>query len=533
MASFLDKNGLIRFFDEIQNYFSVSFVLKSNYEVFLSTINSSISSIYSNMNYLNIPKDILLRYDDGVKAYVPNNLSKDLAILTLLKFINKLLLIKNISTRSIIRLENILQELLSNLPMIYLGRLPYNEIYNRNALHNEYGDISFDIYLNRCYSVMGNYTFNLVLIPISSSNSYTLNSITGEKMIRYLDGDPKNLSSYKFYRVDLVTDSPFKTKSLSLIPGLPNDSDKLDKKRLIHLYNKYDVEYTIRYPRYLNGLLTFLKIDSNNNITLADRTPDVVDGTYNEVILTQNTGLYMYGNICTSYFQKSFSENIGFTISTTSTDVITTGKLLTLEGDISTIYNLLRIPEIYKDSTPGELLTNLQNFKLFHSPYIGYINMNSYTNIPFDPLNRNFYLYHRLFNNTSITTAISGIHLIGDNPYITSRYDSGVYKGILNNYIEAYKNCLQLTTLNVFIYLEGDLNLESTLKDYHINNTWISIKTMIEGSSKLNKVALLPGVEGGLSRDDFEKFSRLIKPIADNIKSEQSSWNVEIKNTML
>lgn len=524
MASFLDKTGLTKFWELIKQYINNNFVLSSQHTEDISSLNLGIRNIYDNL-YIDIPKDTILRYFYRYKSYRPDNLSADTGITILLKFINKSLLLQNLNRINPVSISKTINLILGGLSTVYLGRLPYNEVYNNVFNNPVYGDISFDIYLKAVYD-RGFSSIKLALVPIPLSNSYTLNSITGEKMIRYLEGDIKNLSSYKYYKIDLVTDSPFNIKRLSSVTGLNN---RINKYSLIHLYNKYDIEYTIRYPRYLNGILTFLKIDSNDNITLADKTPDVVDDTYNEVTLTQDTGLYMYGNIFTKFFSRNIPENMVFNISTTSQD--TTDKLLSLEGDISTIYNLLRLREFITDTGYEQTLILIETFKLFHSPYIGYINIINFINsVPFDPLNRILPIYFRLFNNTGITTAISGIHLIGDNPYISTRYDTGNYQGIYNNYEEAYKNCKQLTKLMVYVYLEGDLDLDSTLRDYHIDNTWTSIKNMIEGSSKLNNVVLLPGVEGGLTQTDFEKFSRLIKPIADKIKSEQSSWNVEINN---
>lgn len=524
MASFLDKAGLTKFWEFVKQHINNNFVLSSQHTIDFNSLNMGIKDIYTNL-YIDVPKDTILRYFDSYKSYRPDNLSTDTGITILLKFINKSLLLQNINRINPVSISKTINLILGGLSIVYLGRLPYNEVYNNVFNNPVYGDISFDIYLKAVYD-RGFHSVKLALVPISLSNSYTINSITGERMIRYLEGDIKNLSSYKYYKVDLVTDSPFNTKQLSPVTGLNN---RIDKNSLIHLYNRHDIEYTIRYPRYLNGILTFLKIDSNDNITLADKTPDVVDGTYNEVTLTQDTGLYMYGNIFTRFFERNISENMGFNISTTSPD--TTDKLLSLEGDISTIYNLLKLREFFQNTGYEETLLLIKTFKLFHSPYIGYININNFNNsVPFDPINRILPLYFRLFNNTGISTAISGIHLIGYKPYISTRYDTGNYEGIYNNYEEAYKNCKQLTKLMVYVYLEGDLDLDSTLRDYHINNTWTSIKNMIDGSSKLNNIVLLPGVQGGLTQTDFEKFSRLIKPIADKIKSEQSSWNVEIKN---
>lgn len=148
--------------------------------------------------------------------------------------------------------------------------------------------------------------------------------------------------------------------------------------------------------------------------------------------------------------------------------------------------------------------------------------------IPFDPLNKYFLLYKGLFNNTGITTATAGIHLIGNNPYIVP--ERGL-KGIFNNYTEAYKNCSKLTRLNLYIYLEGDLNLDSTLEDYHIQNTINSIGEMVDGSSNLEQIHISLSLEGGLDGEDYQKFLELIKPITDGINRINPTLNIYVSNS--
>nr|DAW04829.1 MAG TPA: hypothetical protein [Caudoviricetes sp.] len=528
MASFLDKTGLTKFWELIKQYLNNNFITAEIYRREIPSIDHRIKYIYKDINYIDIPDTLEVSYNDYIKGYTffgNDNISATI----LLKFYNKNLLLGNLSnSKPNIKLSNIAQILLIFGGVLrYLGRLPYSEIYINQAIP-VYSEISFDIYLKKVQGYTGEYTYKLVLIPVYLSNSYTLNFIPGESMIRYLKGNTKLMGSNNFYKVDLVTDSPYDfTDSIS--PSSNNDTINLD--RLIHLYNRHDIEYTIRYPRYLNGLLTFLKVDGNDNsIVLADKTPHVVDDTYNEVVLTKNTGLYMYGDIYSQSKNYLLPENLlSFNISSNQD---TTDKLLSLSGDISTILNLLKIYEI----TMNIEVTNslLYNLKIFHSPYIGSIDIGCINNfnIPFDPMMRYIMIYYNLFNNTGISTAISGIHLIGANSYIRDPYSPADFKSkVFNNYTYAYRNCKQLTKLIVYIYLEGDINLDSTLENDYIDRTWYSIRNMVYGSSKLNSVVIKPGVKGGLKPEDFTKFSKLIKPIADKLKLEKPTWNVEIHNS--
>lgn len=520
MASFLDKTGLTKFWELIKQYLNYNFMDKQTCTYKFDEMDTRIKNMYNDISYLEVPDNLEITYINKTYFLYSDNI----VVKILIKFYNKNLILKNIhDLNTPVKVLDLAKSLLQRKGNLrYLGRLPYNEIYGYNTGNPVYSEISFDIYLKKVHDDV----VYLALIPVSLSNSYTFNFISGEQMIRYLKGNSKLMGSYNFYKVNLVTDSPYDFTD-SIAPSSNNDTINLD--RLIHLYNRHDIEYTIRYPRYLNGLLTFLKVDNNNNtIVLADKTPNVVDNTYNEVVLTQNTGLYMYGNIYTRDYPGSLDVDLTFNISSNQD---TTDKLLSLSGDISTIYNLFKIYNMtiylnYYYNLPAN-----NYFQLFHSPYIGSIDIGCFNNfnIPFDPLNHSIILYYRFFNNTGISTAISGIHLLGDHSFIKPSTSSNIK--IFSNYTEAYKNCKQLTKLIVYIYLEGDITLDSNLEDTYINQAYYQIIDMVGGSSKLNNVVLLPGVKRGLNTEDFTKFSKLIKPIADKLKLQNTTWNVEIHNS--
>nr|DAY45484.1 MAG TPA: hypothetical protein [Caudoviricetes sp.] len=524
MASFLDKAGLTKFWENVKSYIDQNYL---NRELFSQFFNAHIDTFFNlwfeNIDYKGII-DTTFQYDENIKGYKSSTGNTMVSTIILLKYYNKKLLLKNNDNlRAEVKLKDMLNDILSGIAnRMYLGRLPYHEIYH-GEFDKIYHNMSFDIYLTTTYKgVISEQIPKLVLIPVPISNSYTFNFIPGEQMIRYLGGNTKPMSSYNYCRIDLVTNSPFDfTNTLGL-----GNNDKFDINRLVNLYNNYDIEYTIRYPRYLNGLLTFLKVNhTTNEIELADKTPNVVDGTYNEVVLTKDTGLYMYGDINISRFDFHISEEIKFDISSTQD---TTNKLLSLKGDISTIYGLLDTKYISYNIDIDQLI-DINTFKLFHSPYIGDINMsrlNKY--IPFDPLNKYFLLYKGLFNNTGITTATAGIHIIGNNPYMVP--DRGL-KGIFNNYTEAYKNCSKLIRLNLYIYLEGDLNLDSTLEDYHIQNAINSIGEMVEGSENLDTIDISLVTKEGLNHEDYQKFLELMKPITDEFNRINPTLNISISNT--
>lgn len=534
MASFLDKAGLTKFWENVKKYINSDEYINNriivNFDNRLTEqLEVTASHIYNNIKYIPISTDgITFNYNEGTKGYSASISEPYPYIKVLLKYYNRILLLRNINDRNTpVNLSNLLyQEVDQENSEKYLGRLPGHEIYEELA-DKIYSRISYDIYLRKEYtieSVMSVYKYYLILIPVPISNCYTLNFIPGEQMIRYLGNSNNYMSSYNFCKVNLVTDSPFDfTNNMN-----PIVESRMDSTTIFHLNNDSDIEYTIRYPRYLNGLLTFLKLSLNNKMELADKTPEVVDGTYNEVVLTKGTSLYMYGDINISRFDFPIDEEIKLDISSTQD---TTNKLLTLEGHISTIYGLLSTYNVSSDREMDQLIET-GNFKLFHSPYIGEIHIDKIgnLNIPFDPLNKNLVLYKGLYNNTGISMAVAGIHIIGNHPYVTT--NKGL-KGIFNNYAEAYKDCSNLTKLYLYVYLEGDLNLDSTLEDYHIQNAINSIGEMVDGSSNLKDIILLPTVEGGLNSDDFLKFSKLIQPIVDILKQSNPRITVEIHNSTL
>lgn len=537
MASFLDKVGLTKFWENVKSYIDQNYLNLSRANGIIDELvrvkTEYNNKIYNNIKYIEIPKDITLIYSDDIKGYTASVGESYPYIRIFLKFYHKILLLDKISEREDrVNLTGIIDSSLKGGSEKYLGRLPEYEIYSIDP-YKIYNITSFDIYLKKItdYSSSNNYRYYFALIPVNISNSYTLNVIPGEQMIRYLEVNNRNryLSSYKFLRVNLVTDSP-----LNFNPTIaPNsNNDRVDIDRLVSLYNIHDIEYTIRYPRYLNGLLTFLKYDhTNNKIELADKTPNVVDGTYNEVVLTKDTGLYMYGDISMDWSILTIREEIKFDISTNGGD---TDKLLSLNGDISTIYGLMKTYFVYSNKANYTPIYYRDNFRLFNNPYIGMVNVTGIYviggySIPFDPITHNMSLYYKLFSDTGISTAISAIHLMGDNPYMNKSDNNGINKNIINNYQLAYRNCSRLTKLIIYIYLEGDLNLDSTLEDYYADNFYYSVSEMIRNSDNITDVVLLPGVQGGLYEEDFEKFSKLMKPIVDKLKEEEIGWNVEIK----
>lgn len=528
MASFLDKAGLTKFWELIKQYLSSSDYV--NHELLPTFDNLLGEKLRDNTyNILDIVRyiplstldNIIFNYHNDIKGYSASNKGSDPYVRILLKYYQKKLLLKYIKDRdtSIDLIDLLRLSLPEDNSEMYLGRLPEHEIYPSND--KIYSRISFDIYLvHKEISTNDLYSgYILKLIPVPISNSYTFNFISGEYMIRYLNYYNKKLNSNRYYGINLVTDSPFDFRNYTNYGG----QDSMSISHLVKLSNRNDITYTIRYPRYLNGMLTFLKgNEDGSELELADKTPEVVDGTYNDVVLTRDMSLFMYGDINISKSDFPISEPVEFTIFSTQD---TTGKLLTLSGNIYMIYGLLNTYDISNNKEIKSLDTRY--FKLFNSQYIGNIIFNDNLFIPFDPLNKYLLLYKEMFNNTGIYTAIAGIHFIGNNPYITPNMDR---KGIFNNFTKAYRNCNRLTKLYIYIYLEGDLSLDSNLKDYHIENAVHSISEMVEGSNYLSDIYLIPATNFELSSSELNKFSNLMSHVIEYLKRYNPNFNVEIKS---
>nr|DAU11006.1 MAG TPA: hypothetical protein [Caudoviricetes sp.] len=528
MASFLDKAGLTKFWELIKQYLSSSHYINDE---LLPTFDNRLDeklrdntyNILDIVRYIPLPAsdNIIFNYHSDIKRYSASRKGSDPYVRVLLKYYQKKLLLKYIKDRdtSIDLLELLRLSLPEDNSEMYLGRLPEHEIYPSND--KIYSRISFDIYLvhKEISSDLLYSGYVLKLIPVSVSNGYTLNFISGEDMIRYLGYYNRKLNSNRYYNINLVTDSPFDFRNYSNYGG----QDSMSISHLVKLSNRNDITYTIRYPRYLNGMLTFLKgNEDGSELELADKTPEVVDGTYNDVVLTRDMSLFMYGDINISKSDFPISEPVEFTIFSTQD---TTGKLLTLSGNIYMIYGLLNTYDISNNKEIKSLDTRY--FKLFNSQYIGNIIFNDNLFIPFDPLNKYLLLYKEMFNNTGIYTATAGIHFIGNNPYITPNMDR---KGIFNNFTKAYRNCNRLTKLYIYIYLEGDLSLDSNLKDYHIENAVHSISEMVEGSNYLSDIYLIPATNFELSTSELNKFSNLMNHVIGYLKRYNSNFNIEIKS---
>lgn len=528
MTSFLDKVGLIEFWKVVKQYLSSSDyvnreLLPSFDNLLGEKLRDNTYNILDIVRYIPISTldNIIFNYHKDIKGYSASNKGSDPYVRILLKYYQKKLLLKYIKDRytSIDLVDLLRLSLPEDNSEMYLGRLPEHEIYPSND--KIYSRISFDIYLvHKELSTNDLYSgYILKLIPVPISNSYTFNFISGEDMIRYLGYYNRKLSSNIYYGINLVTDSPFDFRNYSNYGGY----DSMSISHFVKLSNKNDITYTIRYPRYLNGMLTFLKgKEDGSELELADKTPEVVDGTYNEVILTPNMSLFMYGDINISKSDFPISESVELTIFSTQD---TTGKLLTLSGNIDMIYGLLNTYDISNNKEIKSLDTRY--FKLFNSQYIGNIIFNDNLFIPFDPLNKYLLLYKEMFNDTSIYTAVAGIHFIGNNPYITPSVGK---KGIFNNFTKAYRNCNRLTKLYIYIYLEGDLNLDSELKDYHIENAVYSISEMVEGSNYLSDIYLIPASKAELSTSELKKFSNLLHKVVERLRLVNPGINIEIKN---
>ena len=485
-------------------------------------IGDRLNQVYPNMKFITLNPELRVDYDK-----TPNRFGSNDEYLPekriLLKFYGKRLILDNYEKikrgeNVSIPLIDIANKFMGKLLYMYVGRCSYKDVYINTHI-SIYNDISFDIYLNKAWE--GDIRIQLVPVPIS--NSYTLNCISGKQMIKTFSMNNSGFNSENFVKVDLVQDSPIILSNNRLMGGMMGFRNPLDS--MVYLFNGNNINFTIRYPRWLNAVLTFLKF-SNFGFVEVDETPDVVDGSYVEVNLEPNSKLLMYGDI-TSYKCGIFTENPdydGLSISNESND---TAFKLELGGDISSIYNYFKNNNLNEEDYDfNDLIQNVGDFKLFNSPLIGRLSLNYNMNgIVNDPLIYGRKIYEDLFKGIGIETATMAIHLIKGKSYTSLKpINSEVY----NNYERAFTFCPELRMLYVSIYLEGVLNLDSVLSEKMVNEAATSILQTVNGSDNMSTIYFKISGQYDLSAEQFDKFKKLIKPLIDKIKSIKSGWTVQV-----
>lgn len=487
-----------------------------------SNIDYRLNLVYPNMKFIILDPEFRVDYDKTLKRFGSNDeYLPEKRIL--LKFYGKRLILDNYEKikrgeNVSIPLIDIANKFMCKLPYMYVGRCSYKDVYI-NTYISTYNDISFDIYLNKTEG--GDIRIQLVPVPIS--NSYTLNCISAKQMIRVFNFNNQVFSSERFVSIDLVDDSPIRLSNNRLMGDRMGFRNPIES--IIYLVNRNSITFTIRYPRWLNALLTFFKF-SNLGITEVDETPDVVDDSYVEVNLEPNSSLVMYGDI-TSYKCGVFTENPDYDGLSISNESNNTDFKLELGGDISGIYNYFKnnnINEEYYDF--NDLIQNVGDFQLFNSPLIGRLSFNNIINgIVNDPLIYGRKIYEGLFKGIGIETAIMAIHLIKGKTYtLLKPVSSEVY----NNYERAFTFCPKLRMLYVSIYLEGVLNLDSVLSENMVNEAATSILQTVEGSDNMSTIYFkIPG-QYSLSAEQLDKFKKLVKPLIDRIKYIKSGWTVQV-----
>lgn len=487
-----------------------------------SNIGNRLNQVYPNMKFITLDPKFIVDYDKTLKKFGHNDeYLPEKRIL--LKFYGKRLILDNYEKikrgeNVSIPLIDIANKFMGKLPYMYVGRCSYKDVYINTHI-STYNDISFDIYLNKTEG--GDIRIQLVPVPIS--NSYTLNCISGKQMIKAFNFNPKGFSSERFVSIDLVYDSPIRLSNNRLMEGRYGYRNPMED--MIYLANSNSITFTIRYPRWLNALLTFLKF-SNLGITEVDETPDVVDDSYVEVNLEPNSRLVMYGDI-TSYKCGVFTENPdydGLSISNESND---TAFKLELGGDISGIYNYFKNNNFNEeDYALNDLIQNVGDFKLFNSPLIGRLSFNYTMNgIVNDPLIYGRKIYEDLFKGIGIETATMAIHLIKGKSYtLLKPVNSEVY----NNYERAFTFCPKLRMLYISIYLEGVLNLDSVLSENMVNEAATSILQTVNGSDNMSTIYFKIPNQHVLSAEQLDKFKKLVKPLIDRIKFIKHDWTIQV-----
>ena len=488
-----------------------------------SNIDDRLNQVYPNMKYITLRPESRVVYSKNFKRFgLDGKYSPELRIL--LKFYGKRLIIDNYE--KIIRGEDISISLIDianrfmgKLTYMYVGRCSYKDVYVDKPV-SPYNDISFDIYLNKTDE--GDIKIQLVPVPIS--NSYTLNCISGKQMIKVFSMNNVGFNSERFVKLDFVEDSPIILSNNKRLIGMMGYINPLDS--MVYLSNGNNINFTIRYPRWLNAVLTFLKY-SRFGIIEVDETPDVVDGSYVEVTLEPNEKLLMYGDINSikpGIFTSSSYK--GLVISNSNNN--STNYLLELGGDVSALYNYFKLNNLNEGYYLDDLILEIGSLKLFNSPLIGRLDFNnSQAAITTDPILPNKRIYTNMFSESNVESVNMAIHLLKGKSYIKLE-PKDEEKGVWNNYEYAFNRCPKLRSLYITIYLEGDLNLDSVLDENILDNAVTSIFHTIDGSDKVSVIYFKIPNQYSLSAEQLDKFKKLIKPVIDKIKSIKSGWTVQV-----
>lgn len=488
-----------------------------------SNIDDRLNKVYPNMKYITLRPESRVVYSKNFKRFgLDGKYSPELRIL--LKFYGKRLIIDNYE--KIIRGEDISISLIDianrfmgKLTYMYVGRCSYKDVYVDKPV-SPYNDISFDIYLTKTEGG----DIRIQLIPVPISNSYTLNCISGKQMIKVFGMNNVVFNSESFVKVNLVYDSPIILSNNRRLGGIMGYINPLDS--MVYLSNGNNINFTIRYPRWLNAILTFLKY-SIFGIIEVDKTPDVVDGSYVEVTLEPNEKLLMYGDINSikpGIFTSS-SYN-GLVISNSNNN--STNYLLELGGDVSALYNYFKLNNLNEGYYLDDLILEIGSLKLFNSPLIGRLNFNTNNAaITTDPILPNKRIYTNMFSESNVESVNMAIHLIRGKSHIKLE-PKDEEKGVWNNYEYAFNRCPKLRSLYITIYLEGDLNLDSVLDENILDNAVTSIFHTIDGSDKVSVIYFKIPNQYGLSAEQLDKFKKLMKPVIDKIKSIKSGWIVQV-----
>lgn len=489
--------------------------LKGALDPKFSNIEDRFNQVYSNMKFIPLQPESKVVYDKTLNRFSFSDEHTPESYI-LLNFYGKKLIADNYEKikrgeKVSISLIDIANRFMGNSIYLYVGRCPYIDIYEDKGIF-PYTDMSFDVYLNRTNEG----ALMIQLVPVPISNSYTLNCIPGKQMIKALIMNNNNgFNSESFTKVDLVDDSPVVLSNGRMFGGIRGYGNPLEKT--VYLSNGNNINFTIRYPRWLNAVLTFLKY-SRLGLVEVDETPDVVDGSYVEVTLEYSEKLLMYGDI--SYLKDgSFTKDNyhGLEISNSSNN--STNYLLELGGDISAIYNYFKLNERLYSST----YMAAGVFELFNSPLIGRLYFNNNMNgITTDPIIPNLIIYEGMFSKSNVESATMAIHILDGNSSINPS------RGIWNNYEDAFNKCPRLRMLYITIYLEGGLNLDSILGEDIVNNAATSILQTVNGSDNMSVIYFKIPNQYNLPAEQLDKFKKLVKPLIDKIKSIKSGWTVQV-----
>lgn len=556
MASFLDKTGLTKFWELIQQYLENNFTSKSTTE----TLTQDFNRFRTDTNLSNYPLNFSTPYPDSNKLEFGGNDHPRLNSFGILGnilinlFFDKLFYLFDVTSnsKSELSIEDVITGInLSSEDRVYLGRVYSNN--NRGISRN------IDVYIYKTSYPVPKY--NISIIPVDDGKVLFSNGLFPLQSINYLEG------------IVEIQDP--------LIPGLTIKKLKNDLDNYLpYLENKStEIKFKVEYANAIRGLLKIYKKSAGNNSLelIGNNSPEdtnfskhITPGEVVTTYLEPGDRLYMYGTLLSIPGENSLMTNNIVKLLPTLPNIPSQSNVnrykyivnitpCTAEGtpinnvDLDQHYleyggNLKGMLGYQVDGYMGDnpIFPTVGNDNLSFISFIAYckyirkIKVNPTLNQPniqdihhikfnTDVLNL-IPIYKRAFKETSVNKGYISLMLYSEGN--TSRETVRSF----TNFFQTYVECKKLTELDVIIdWYNNSIIPEDIISgtgynipgSYNKGNIWSTCKWIIgnvQGCRNLNKITLkYPG-----DRPYSNKILALLNKVKDLILEKSDRQELKL-----